>query len=72
MATRTIGEIITEAANSEPTPLWDLPAEVIKEYLVESEHQSWEGFDESEQVVLEKLLTDIRLYVRVRAETEGM
>lgn len=52
-----------------PLPELDtIPAEWIKEYLLESDHQSWEGFSEQETNVLLTMLGDLRLYAAVRGE----
>lgn len=43
--------------------LEDIPAEVFKEYFLEAQHGSWDGWDEEHiRLAFDRLLDDLRLY----------
>lgn len=43
-----------------------IPAEVVKEYLEESIHGDWEGFQEKHKDALDLMITDLRRYAKHR------
>jgi hypothetical protein len=55
----------TQAPKLEQFPnLDDLPADLIKEFFVEAQHSSWDGWEENDLGVLLQLLNDMVLYVK--------
>lgn len=48
--------------------LADLPAEDIKQFLVEGEHGSWDGWDENQVQTIEAFIIDLEIGVTAMAE----
>lgn len=46
----------------------DIPAEVYKEYFMDSIHNNWEGFSQSEIVALTIMMFDMQLYFKNECE----
>lgn len=48
--------------------LSDIEPDVYKEYFVEAEHNSWEGWSDEELNTIMRFVGDVRLYAAVRGE----
>jgi len=60
----TLYELLRNRAEIGPYDLSDLPAEIIKECLVEAQHGGWDGWSESAKATISYLMYDIVRYHR--------
>jgi hypothetical protein len=58
---------IPDSYNEYRLKIYGLPsAEAVLEYLVESQHNNWDGFNERDQEALRRMIKDMNLYASNR------